>query len=1714
MKRYIDIISEVLEKSLDKERKFNLIKLENFISPKIYLEVCKRINNDLNSLDIEFIAKLSLEKYNNWIEVAEYREYLEELDKYEWIEKEEHITKWRNYPFTGHTKPAILLLMGTEDVEDKGSLNEFNTISTESIEHYIGNNYSKLMTNYAEEFNLKIDNIFTRIFNYTEKDLLKLSDYFEIVGNKEDYEVIEDIFRTLNSWWNIPNIFNIFNEIKIDKLEKGKIDILEKAYKFSRRIGIDSHQSDTKLKKFDNNFDEYFSDELRVSSINPEELGDYALEIRLLKEDIVKYIKGIEINEIKNKLFSINFCIINKLLNIKRSKNPTAPDKPMKVKGDPFIALSLPILIETGNLKLEDKNILTEIKIKINKIVLTKTRQVQYKDEDEHSLLIGKWNNYARFLGGIENLIDRQALANSNGEEILTSFVYENMEGVEKYPFDLDNVKELVESGILKSSSENESKSKIDLEYTLILNNDTEYKSKYIWIISDHDVWSYSLNMLNDTKFLSVIDIDDKVIPFGYSDKLDLAIIAKNEEEFYYNYNSMQLRYSNLLNDLSESTCIRNEVSALGKVTKNLLNGIRRNGLFSVIFNTSYAVEYLQCYEKCMQLSINYLKEKKVEDIYINILSKSFLLSNSEEINSKSLVGAIIPIYNPIMFEKVVERYSYLSNAFKELFDLIIESDGVDRVKICNSYLRFNQLSTITFSASVLLGEGNEFIICNNSYNFFNSYGNIKGNNILQNSNLNYSDLDYEDDEKITLEKSPASNYISYTIKEYLHTYPSKVDGFTVSFIKPDNYRDIIAGLHDILKSLKKDLEHRIKVNLIIYTDDFRAQGAKYFTNWIENNFTEDDNISLQTSIKLLKEDQTLSVMEKQLDNALEKTDLVFFNNIMSVKEIVPEYVKCLKFEQRENRYPVVYLPLHSYEDKYRKLNITQKQFSCEYIHSQFMIYLKNPNASNGEYRIVKKMYIKEKDYLLLDKLHDKSNWVIILDENIDTKLLNENHNKVIGFSTGEGYFGELNSTLSATDSVKDDLKMLIKKRLRMKFSDWTISEINKATIKCLEMTNNLDGSEILKAINPADEAINNYLAYLMTYQIEKSLSKHDNSVLRKIISLDSYNHLFNDTLGVVNLNGDNYRPDLLVLELAREVETNKYKIYCKLIECKLGQYSFTHIDKARKQIEFGYEHFNNVWNPENDTVQKRFWFNQLYRILTCNNEELNTAENERLSSICEGNFEIKINKELYLYWVDKFDEEIIEETSGDENSIKENHISMKNIRKLLIGFSEENEYEEPNDKITIKTNNDIVDKEKNEENDKLPQVEKEETTKSNEKILDNIKEETISNEEVENIVPKKIINIFKEYINETHESEEKEIKEKFNKLKIFLGFKKVNITPKETLIGPDIVRYCFALDFMNSVNDVKKRQEDIQLTLGLNELPFIFIEDGLIKMDTPRQNRQMVGIKTMYEKINKMDLDYKKIHDHFYVLIGADVLGEPYLLDLSDPSSPHLLIAGQTGSGKSVLLSSILTSIMSLYSPEEVEMVLVDPKRVELTAFRKSPFTKIVATEVDEAIDLLQNLLKTMEERYKLFEKEEVKNINEYNEKNSNNKLKRVLMVFDEYASMMQADKEYVKIIESTIVRLSQEARAAGVHLIICTQSPKAEIITTTIRNNLNARIGLKVADATASKVILDESGAETLLGKGDMLIKTGDSSKLTRIKSPYVSNEELSSFIENLNN
>ena len=344
----------------------------------------------------------------------------------------------------------------------------------------------------------------------------------------------------------------------------------------------------------------------------------------------------------------------------------------------------------------------------------------------------------------------------------------------------------------------------------------------------------------------------------------------------------------------------------------------------------------------------------------------------------------------------------------------------------------------------------------------------------------------------------------------------------------------------------------------------------------------------------------------------------------------------------------------------------------------------------------------------------------------------------------------------------------------------------------------------------------------------------------------------------------------------------------------------------------------SKIWNPENTTVQRRFWFNQLYRILSYNNDnkkvDCNSADSSYdLSEICEGNFNIRFSNNIYLYWIDNNENKIEEVLFKDDSmQILERHVGSTIIKNILLdGYKVENENEKVENIQMEYVNNKegIVACNGNEEIELIPNVaENSAKMEKNHDIVavDMLPINTIAKvNELENeqnfIISNEIVSLFQEYKNHMKENEEKEIKDKFNILELILQARKIKIHPRDYIIGPDIIRYCFDLDYTNDVKDITKNQDNIQLKLKLNEPPYIFIEDGLIKMDTARQNRQTVGIKTMYESINNEFEKLKDYKKHLYILIGADVLGKPYILDLSDSNSPHLLIAGQTGSGKSV---------------------------------------------------------------------------------------------------------------------------------------------------------------------------------------------------------------------
>ena len=228
----------------------------------------------------------------------------------------------------------------------------------------------------------------------------------------------------------------------------------------------------------------------------------------------------------------------------------------------------------------------------------------------------------------------------------------------------------------------------------------------------------------------------------------------------------------------------------------------------------------------------------------------------------------------------------------------------------------------------------------------------------------------------------------------------------------------------------------------------------------------------------------------------------------------------------------------------------------------------------------------------------------------------------------------------------------------------------------------------------------------------------------------------------------------------------------------------------------------------------------------------------------------------------------------------------------------------------------------------------------------------------------------------------------------------------------------------------------------------------------------------------------------------------------------PHLLVAGTTGSGKSVCLNVLLVSLLYKCSPEELRLVIVDPKRVEFSMFNNLPHLLIpeIISSSDKAINALNYLINEMEHRYELFEELYVKKLEEYNgteevARGERPKLPYIVMVIDEMNDLMSSNK---KEIEDRVTRIAQKARAAGIHLILATQRPSVDVITGTIKANLPSRIAFAVSSFIDSKTILDRVGAEKLLGKGDMLYYPQELPEPARIQCAFISNEELKNVIQ----
>jgi len=350
------------------------------------------------------------------------------------------------------------------------------------------------------------------------------------------------------------------------------------------------------------------------------------------------------------------------------------------------------------------------------------------------------------------------------------------------------------------------------------------------------------------------------------------------------------------------------------------------------------------------------------------------------------------------------------------------------------------------------------------------------------------------------------------------------------------------------------------------------------------------------------------------------------------------------------------------------------------------------------------------------------------------------------------------------------------------------------------------------------------------------------------------------------------------------------------------------------------------------------------------------------------------------------------------------------------------------------------------------------------------------------------------------------DIKKNIETIQNTLGSFAIQAKVTEVHQGPAVTQYALTITAGTKLSKISALQSDLALALAAPQ--------GQIRIEAPIPGRDLVGIEipnrslefvSLREMLTDKAMQESRSKTSFS--LGLDVSGLPVVADIN--KMPHLLIAGTTGSGKSVLINAIISSILFRASPEEVKFIMVDPKRVELTPYNDIPHLLTpVITDVSKVVNALKWATAEMERRYRLFEEMSVKNIGGYNELSGFQAMPYIIIIVDEMADIMMSRN--AGEVEEAIVRIAQMARAVGIHLILATQRPSVNVLTGLIKANIPARIAFQVTSMIDSRVIIDTPGAEKLLGKGDMLYIPPDTAKPKRIQGAFVSDKEIKNLID----
>ena len=883
--------------------------------------------------------------------------------------------------------------------------------------------------------------------------------------------------------------------------------------------------------------------------------------------------------------------------------------------------------------------------------------------------------------------------------------------------------------------------------------------------------------------------------------------------------------------------------------------------------------------------------------------------------------------------------------------------------------------------------------------------------------------------------------------------------------------------------------------NFEIYLNDIDASHIrKMYRSFLVNQNSKDaeealeyNEVSFLSNIRLNAFDQSF----KQLDNVNDQLNIAFLNDFVSSKA---------KLEFRNQLLDISYSLFDYHPTMWSKRKyMTEKESSV----GKYLVSPAKSDLTSSFYNLLYLTMSTHRDdykdkiptlnvdrshkdlHTDLEAIHKRTDWVVNLDSLLDKKVLEEFGANVIKYRKAR----HINRNLVVSSKANT---ILLESHLMKKFKDFNVNEsVVKSSVEyIIKSANELSGDILLKAIGRGSFA-NEMLGLVLTKTIIEGLSSHDNI----LIYIDDYADWFLSSINTEEkllMTQNNVLAD--VLSITPIFTDNKLTtVYVDIVESKFCKEETRagHAKKSFQQTKDSYTQIKKVFE-ENDCFDKEYWFAKISDLIVETHHKSFvgglTSEDIRNSIRLDEDINFIVRGMSYVFVHDHEDD--YQPSTGIEG-IEQYIIGSKSIVSLIESL--------PNFNLVSA---ELVLPKYNHIGREIPAIIPTPTVEPKEEIVPTKEVDNISDDK-ESVVPEGDIgDDQQEKEEEQKEAERVEGETVSNAVKKVVMYHKYRAKVLQYLFTPNAIRVSLEPELGWNENIFYKMANDF---LAVTKLKLLRVEvvPGSYDLVFEREHRQII----LYEDC----LPDRELTDGFgntKILLGRDEENNHVVYYNLDSEDPHALIAGMTKSGKSVLLNIFIIDLIRTNTVDELKLILVDPKQVEFTRYKNIPYLDEggIITRKDLAIEKLNGVVTEMEKRYSLFQEASVNDLGKYNKKVSP-QLPRIIVIFDEFADWM-LDDDFKRDASEAMQRLAGKARAAGIHLVISTQRPDNTVLPMILRGNLGAKFALRVDTEKNSNIILDEPGAEKLLGYGHMIAKFAGEKQY--IQSAFISDEYIDEVLE----